>query len=341
MRFARLAGLMLQKRLLSGADLTGSNLSGAKLAASDLASALLYCCDLREIDLRGCDLTNADIRGSSLRGARLYGARLDGADLRDARLAKVEADGAFKVWTTDPARTIACDADGVVIQGVDLRHSSLKRAKLAGAKLKGADFTGANLTGAELTYADLRDCVFSNAILTGVNLQAVRIDPQSLTGCVLDPDETAWAKAADVRAMLDQSEAWFDSRGRSGRCADLSGRDVRPVADAFSNRRLPALRAAGTRAIDVNFSNSLLVGAVFRASDLRGAVFAGCDLRGASFVGCELAFADFTGAIFGSLQREDGAEFSTDFTNANMTGAVLDGSLPVSTATDREVVLAC
>ena len=95
------------------------------------------------------------------------------------------------------------------------------------------------------------------------------------------------------------------------------------------------------RAIDVNFSNSLLVGAVFRGSDLRGAVFAGCDLRGASFIGCELAFADFSGAIFGPLRREDGSEISTDFTQANLTGAVLDGSAPVNTAADSEVTLAC
>lgn len=341
MRFARLAGLMMQKRILSGADLTGSNLSGAKLAASDLASALLYCCDLRDIDMRGCDLTNADLRGSSLRGARLYGARLDGADLRDARLAKVDADGAFRVWTVDPARTTPNNADGVMIQGVDFRHSSLKRAKLAGAKLKGADLSGANLAGAELAYADLRDCVFSNAILTGVDLRTVRIDPQSLSDCVLDPDDTAWAEASVVRAALNQAEIWFDGGGRTGQCADLSGRDVRPAADAFAGRRLAALRAVGMRAIDVNFSESILVGAVFRGSDLRGAIFSGCDLRGASFVGCQLAFADFTGATFGSLRREDGSKFTTDFTDANLTGALLDEPPPVASETQPDVVLAC
>lgn len=42
MRFARLDGVVLQKRALSGVDLTGSNLSGARLAASDLASSVLY-----------------------------------------------------------------------------------------------------------------------------------------------------------------------------------------------------------------------------------------------------------------------------------------------------------
>lgn len=266
---------------------------------------------------------------------------MDGADLRDARLAKVEADGVFRVWTVDPTRQVARDVDGVVVHGVDLRHASLKRAKLAGARLKGADFTGSNLAGAELSYADLRGCVFADAILTGVNLESVRIDPQALAGCVLDPDETAWGGAAAVRSALDEAESWFESGGRLGRCADLSGLDVRPAADAFAGRRLAALRAVGMRAIDVNFSQSLLAGAVFRGADLRGAVFADCDLRGANFDGCQLAFADFTRAIIGPLKREDGTALVTDFTNANLTGAVLDKPLPPSSAVASDLLLAC
>lgn len=341
MRFARLAGVVLQKRALSGVDLTGSNLSAARLAASDLSSALLYCCDLRDIDMRGCDLTNADLRGSSLRGARLYGARMDGADLRDARLAKVEADGVFRVWTVDPDRPSPNGGpDGVISQGVDLRHASLKRARLAGARLKGADFSGANLAGAELAYADLRGCVFVDSILTGVNLESVRIDPLALATCVLDPDAAARDAAPSVRAALDQAEAWVDSGGRVGRFADLSGLDVRPAADAFANRRLAGLRAGGIRAIEVDFSGSLLAGATFRHADLRGAIFRGCDLRGASFADCQLGFADFTGAVLGAVRKEDGAEFFTDFSDANLTGAAFDGPPPTASRA-VEVALAC
>jgi len=38
MRFARLPGVLLQKRALSGVDLTGSNLTAARLAASEPGS---------------------------------------------------------------------------------------------------------------------------------------------------------------------------------------------------------------------------------------------------------------------------------------------------------------
>lgn len=341
MRFVRLPAVILQKRALSGVDLTGSNLTGARLAASDLSSAQLYCCDLRDTDMRGCDLTNADLRGSSLRGACLYGARMDGADLRDARLARVEANGVFRVWTVDPERPApTAGPGGVVSQGVDLRHTSLKRARLAGARLKGADFSGANMAGADLAGADLRGCAFADTILTGVNLETARIDARALATCVLDPDLSARDGAAAVRAALDESEAWVDSGGRRGRFADLSGLDVRPAADAFANRRLAGLRAGGIRAIEVDFSGSLLTGATFRRADLRGAVFKGCDLRGASFVDCQLAFSDFSGAVMGAVRKAGGAEFFTDFSDANVTGAVFDAPPPAASR-PLELDLAC
>lgn len=339
-----MSGVVLQKRALSGVDLTGSNLSAARLAVSDLSAATLYCCDLRDADLRGANLTNADLRGSSLKGTSLYGARMDGVDLRDARLARVEASGQFRVWTVDPERSQpVAGPDGLVHQGVDLRHASLKRARLGNARLKNADFSGANMAGADLANANLQGCTFANTILTGVDLKHVRIDPGALRTCVLDPNEDALAGAADVRFALDEAEAWVDSGGRRGRVADLTDRDVRPLADAFARRRLAGLRANGIRAIDVDFSGALLTGATLRRADLRGAKFAGCDLRGVSFVDCQLGFADFTGATTGGIVKEDGTEVSTDFNGANLTGAIFDPSVdPVGKSADAEkLALAC
>lgn len=345
LRFFRLAGAMLQKRRLAGVDFTGSNLSDAKMAASDLSSALLYCCDLRGVDLRAANLTNADLRGSSLRGAKLYGARMDGVDLRDARLARTEAKSPFRVWTTDPDRPAPrIGSDGEIRQGVDLRHASLKRARLGNAKLKDADFSGADMASADLTGADLRGCRFADTILTGVDLRRVRIDAVSLATCVLDPDASALAGADQVRQTLDAAEAWVDSNGTRGQVADLTGLDVRPAAEAFAGRRLAGLRAAGLRAIDVDFSGSQLTGAVFRHADLRGAKFRGCDLRGVSFADCQLAFADFTGAVTGAIVKEDGTEVSTDFENANLTGAIVafqPPAAPEAPSAAVEIDLAC
>lgn len=342
LRFSMLEGAMLQKRHLAGADLMGSNLAGGKLAGADLAGAHLYCCDLREIDLRAANLTNADLRGSSLKGARLYGARMDGVDLRDAHVAVVEASGLYRMWTVDPSRTVSdLGPDGVLRQGVDLRFASLKRARLGKARLKGADFSGANLSGADLAYADLRGCVFADTILTGVDLEHLRIDSAALATCILDPDAEAVAQADSVRRMLDEAEQWVDNFGRQGRVADLSGMDLRPAGGAFASRRLAGIKAIGVRAIEIDFSKSLLTGANFRDADLRGADFSYCDLRGVSFRNSQLSFANFTGARIGSIRKEDGAAVATDFEGATTIGATFDAPIVQPSPAPLALALPC
>jgi uncharacterized protein YjbI with pentapeptide repeats len=231
--------------------------------------------------------------------------------------------------------------DGLVRQGVDLRYASMKRARLGNARLKGVDFSGANMAGADLANADLRGCTFADTILTGVDRKHLRIDEAALASCILDPDAFALAGADAVRRTLDDAEAWVDSAGRRGRVADLSGLDVRPVADAFAGRRLAGLRASGMRAIEIDFSGSLLTGAMMRHADLRGAKFRGCDLRGVNFRDCQLAFADFTGATLGVVVKEDGAEVSTDFGDANLTGTLFDSPVPGGRAGLNHLALAC
>lgn len=325
LRFGRLPGVMLQQRDLRGVDLTGCTLQGAHLAAAKLAGAALYCCNLRRADMRAADLTNADLRGVSLKGANLYGACLDGADFRDARLAQVQANGLFKVWSADPEREpLRFAVDGEVRLGVDFRHASMKRARLGGARLQGADFSGANLTGAVLDNAVLDGARFTDAILTGVNLERVRIDPRALAGCVLDPDPAALARVADLLQALERFEALVRNGRRSGETTDFAGEDLRPLGDALSGRQLAGLSASGVRGIDVRFAGSLLAGANFRDADLRGADFSGCDLRGVNFSGGRLGFANFSGAALGPLEIRDGRRLETDFAGAALVGARFD-----------------
>lgn len=327
LRFGNLRGVMLQQRDLRGVDLTGCNLERGRLAAARLDEATLYCCDLRRADLRAANLTNADLRGVSLKAANLYGACLDGTDFRDARLAKVQADGLFKVWSADPDRERQrFGVDGEVRLGVDFRHASMRRARLGGARLQGADFSGANLTGASLDAAVLEGAVFSDTILTGVNLERVHIDPAALAGCVRDPDAAALARSVELRQALDRFEVWVVGGRRSGADEDFAGEDLRPLADALSGRKLAGLSAPGARVIDVRFNDSLLAGANFRDADLRGADFRGCDLRGANFRGARLGFADFRGADLRPLVMRDGRRLETDFDGAVMPGVTFDAA---------------
>ena len=325
LRFGNLRGVTLQQRDLRGVDLTGCNLESGHLAAARLDEAILFCCDLRRADLRAANLTNADLRGVSLKAANLYGACLDGTDFRDARLAKVHADGLFRVWSADPEREHQrFGPDGEVRLGVDFRHASMKRARLGGARLRGADFSGANLTGASLDGAVLEGATFNDTILTGVNLERVHLDPAVLSRCVRDPDAAALARSAQLREALVRFEAWVVGGRSGGTEEDFSGEDLRPLGDALSGRKLAGLSAPGARAIDVRFTDSLLAGANFRDADLRGADFRNCDLRGVNFRNCRLGFADFRGADLRPLVMRDGRRLEASFDGAVLLGALFD-----------------
>lgn len=75
-----LAGVVLTRMDLKGADLEGANLAGAKLVLADLTGANLKNANLQGAALGGADLANCNLRGANLTGAILEGAYLDTAE---------------------------------------------------------------------------------------------------------------------------------------------------------------------------------------------------------------------------------------------------------------------
>jgi len=76
-----LAGVVLTRVDLSGANLEEANLAGAKLYLTDLSGANLKNANLQGAGLGGADLAGADLRGANLTGAVLEGAYLKGAQI--------------------------------------------------------------------------------------------------------------------------------------------------------------------------------------------------------------------------------------------------------------------
>lgn len=74
-----LAGVVMTRVDLHGADLEGANLAGAKLFLADLSGANLKNANLQGAALGGADLANTDLRGANLTGAVLEGAFLNTA----------------------------------------------------------------------------------------------------------------------------------------------------------------------------------------------------------------------------------------------------------------------
>lgn len=309
--FLQAPGLDFSRRLLCDAEFRGANLQRARLISADLQRASLYCADLRGADARNANLSRADIRGASMRHANLSGAVLNDADLREGRLVQIDGPGGFRA--VDKSGEPGAGETGA---SVDFTNCSMKRAKFANAKLKGANFSGALLHDADFAGADLSDVNFDGAVLIGVNLKQARFDPGALLKSVLDPSPEALERAPELFERISSAGRWVATDGRDGRPANLDGEDLRPLADALTNRELTALSARRACAIGVSFAGSKLQGANFEGADLREADFTAADLRGASFRGAKLWYAKFGDADVRPLLLDNGSPRAVDLTDA-------------------------
>lgn len=325
-RYVDMPGLRCDRRMMADIDFTGSDLTGGSFVGADLTRASLYCANLSRCNFSDATLVRADLRGAAFTGAKLEAANLDGADMRAAVLCAADDEkgltliGALadKIMASlIGARLNGTDLSDAAAYGVDFANASLRGARLRNANFKNARFDGANLDGADLAGARLAGARFQNAVLTGIDVAALGLPPEALSGCLLDPTPEAKARLDDIRRELDQADLWISSHGGEGHPALLDGLDLRPAALEFAGRLLAGLTARYSVAVGVSFADAQLQGAVFDGADLRGADFSRADLRGASFRGANLSHATFLGTDLSALGNSGPARFD---------GATLDGT---------------
>jgi hypothetical protein len=87
LKYANLAGAILDSADLEATYLSFANLHGADLRKANLKNAILRRADLTDALLLNVNLTGAKLLEADLRGAKCQGATLDGVDLRQANLA--------------------------------------------------------------------------------------------------------------------------------------------------------------------------------------------------------------------------------------------------------------
>lgn len=321
-----LSGMVLANRCLDDADFTAASLVGANAYGSSFLRASLHCADLRGCNLRYAKLTRADLRGACFAGAELSGAVLDYADMRVAVMAYADSEGELrKVQHDAPAGESAT-------AGVDFRNASLKNVSFGNAKLVAPNFSGAILHGARFTGATFVDANFNDAVLTGVNLAELKVPPQALKSCILDPSPNAVSESKTLRDKIEAHTCWAETGGKDGKPAVLDGADLRPLNDFLKNRNLVGLSARDVVAIGVDFSGCLLQGAKFSNADLRGARFADCDLSGTSFKAAKLNHTQFDRARLGALPLQSGDALvtcleETDAVSEQFNTAVITGKL--------------
>lgn len=334
-RFVIAKGMRCDKRLLRDVDFTGSDLTGTTFVGTDLRRAALYCAVMTKCDLRGAHLERADLRGATFAGAKLAGACLDEADMRAAILCVTDAArGLRRVGAgveLGGARLDGANLEDAVAFNVDFTNCSLRSAKLRNANLKNANFTNANLDGVDFKGARIAGVTFAGAILTNVDVEALFLSPAQKVGCVFDPGPEAWARADEIRHMLDGAETWIRTNGSQGGRARLDGLDLRPIGQELRSRMLGGLSARNVVAVGVDFSGAHLQGAVFDGADLRGASFRGADLRGASFLDARLSHAVLQDANISPLPAPNGGSRPTRFDRATLEGTGLFHAAPAAT----------
>ncbi len=175
---ADLAGEVLFRINLSGADLRKAVFRKAVLRGADLEKA-----DLREADLVEADLSWTKLREADLQLAVLRGADLSLADLSGAKLGEASLNDAFlnaaKLCETDLSGTVLSRSD---LSGANLDRANLQLAILYKANLRNAYLNGANLYRADLSRTDLEGTILTNAHLRYARLTNTNLMHADLTG---------------------------------------------------------------------------------------------------------------------------------------------------------------
>ncbi|HLT98214.1 MAG TPA: DUF2169 domain-containing protein [Burkholderiaceae bacterium] len=292
------------------------------------------------LDLSHANLAGLDLGGMDFTGAVLAGANLAGAQLQGAQLNGVFASG---------ARFDAANLAGCQLLGASLNAASFNGAVLRGANLDAADCSGANFSGAELSAASFRNAILRNAWMQGVRAERLvasgaecsqaNLDNAQLAGAMLEGANFSEASAqrinledaAATRINLSQADL---SGARLAR-ADLSNSQtgpgtslIRAVLDhatlndaSWISADLQQVSMQGVQAMNADFSDTLLGGAVLRRSDLRAAVFDRAALDDADLSASNLMEASFVHSRLHRCNFEHCNLYNATFKDTDIAGA--------------------
>ena len=115
-----------------------------------------------------------------------------------------------------------------------------------------------------------------------------------------------------LASILKEHHLWIESDGKSGKCADLSEKDLKNVDLMGADLRKANLRKAD------------LLGADLRVATLRGATLRGVDLRGADLAVADLCEADLCEADLRGADLREADLCEADLRRANLHGAKLE-----------------
>jgi len=297
---ANLAGLDLGGMDFTGAVLAGANLAGAQLQGAQLNGVFASGARFDAANLSGCQLLGASLDSASFNGAILRGANLDSSNCSGANFSGAELSAAsFRNAVLHKAWMQGVRADRLNASGAQFTQANLDNAQFSGALLEGA-----SLSGASAQRINLEEAAATRADFSQANLDGARLSRADLSRSQAGPG-TALNRAVLDNAILNDA-GWAS--------ADLNQASMQDI-----------------QAMNADFSDTLLEGAVLRRSDLRSAVFDRATLDGADLSACNLMEASFVHSRMHRCNFEHSNLYNatfkdTDIAAANFRHANLDRS---------------
>jgi uncharacterized protein YjbI with pentapeptide repeats len=176
-------GVYLDRARLTGVDLSYRDLSGANLSGAVLT----------DVDLRGSSLSSAALGGTVLTRPLVDGLDLSGVaatkGLRAQGMVGTIAELPGPTWTQVGGSLVGPGAElerpdlaGADLHLVDLTGTTLWFPKMGGADLHGASLAAAYIWSADMRGADLSGANLANAVLQGSDLTDADLTGASLAG---------------------------------------------------------------------------------------------------------------------------------------------------------------
>ncbi|GAA3131942.1 pentapeptide repeat-containing protein [Streptosporangium carneum] len=181
------------------ADLTGAKLGGVELIQKDLTGAILRNANLRQANLTQATLKYADLRGADLSEADLGQMHADHADLRGAILVDAEAGQAeFPYADLTGAKLTRAELTQVNFVNAKLVDADLNESRPGQLKARKADFTRAKLHEAKMGQSNLGHAVFKDADLSEAVFDQAELDGADFTGALVQDASFIQADDADL-----------------------------------------------------------------------------------------------------------------------------------------------
>ena len=217
MRGAQLQGANMWKAQLQGADMWGAQLQGANMGRAQLQDADMWEAQLLGANMRDSQLQGADMRRADMFRAQLQGANMWKAQLQGAYMLRAQLQGAYMLRAQlQGAYMFRAQLQGAYMFRAQLQDADMFRAQLQGADMSRAQLQGADMFRAQLQGADMSRAQLQGADMSGAQLQGADMSRAQLQGADMS---RAQLQGADMR------EAQLQGADMSS--AQLQGANIR------------------------------------------------------------------------------------------------------------------